>query len=148
MKVIAIIKDSNSEWEEDFIIPSGVSDAHNYIEKIITNFNETLRSGEVIRQLVSFSVSDNKAEKHQWDKMITNMSSEAGCGDKYKCKKCGVRGKSVGLGQPKIDKIYKAALYKWCDLTVLYNKAEISDISDEELKVLKRRLGQKAKRRG
>ena len=52
MKVKAIIKNERSEWEEEFDVPAG-KEAKEYIESVIEYFNNTLRPGEIPREVVS-----------------------------------------------------------------------------------------------
>lgn len=54
MKLVkAIIGNANnsSKWEEEFKMPEGI-DEKQYIEKIVENFNNTLRPGERPRKLI------------------------------------------------------------------------------------------------
>ena len=51
MIVKAKIRDENSEWVEEFVIPDGENDEE-YIKKVIDNFNSTLKPYEKPREFV------------------------------------------------------------------------------------------------
>lgn len=89
-------------WKEEFDEPqvTSLDAARKWGRETIANFNRTLRTGEKARRVILTEVaeSDKKAElKHDWRK--ASLVTERGGYDRYKCERCGAKGKRYGLSE-------------------------------------------------
>jgi hypothetical protein len=120
--------DSRAFWEE-FDKP-GVTDqasAQEAAEKLVENFNNTLRDGECARRLLKVvflgregegyarKLPREEHEEHDWRK--SSLITERGGFDRMKCSKCEITGRRYGVGTGGIQREapYKAKGFAHCD---------------------------------
>ena len=112
---------SGSEWTEDYDI-LGIGDNGNVQQaldwgvELIRRYNDTLRQGESIRELISVDIV-GKSTQHDWVKRTDGMSVgfRGAIVDKFECAKCGITGKRYRLlGGIKRDSKYRSNKFKDC----------------------------------
>jgi hypothetical protein len=120
MKIKMKVKSINSDytWDEEYDVETGI-DAKDYAEKLIINYNTTLRPHEVARELVDVIVVDENSEvihQHNWEKqnLVTIVRGNS-IYDTMKCSMCGITGKRYGLVGIQRDSKYKAKCYDTCE---------------------------------
>lgn len=106
-------------WEESYVIND---DPNCYANRLIDNYNATLRPGEKPRELVEVSISETMKKSkmpHEWIKQnIVTVIWRGVSYDIMRCAKCGITGKRFGLsGVILRDSKYKAKKYNNCDAT-------------------------------
>lgn len=119
------------EWEEDYdvLIVGNLQQAEEWADRLIKRFNETLRPGELRREVVSTSLV-GVSTKHDWQKMTSGMSVSfrGGIVDIFQCSVCQVTGKRFGLRAGiKRDSKFRAKKYAICP-----RDRHISDDADRE----------------
>lgn len=122
-KIKANISDGNITWSEDYDIADDI-DATIYMNRILDNFNSSLRQGENKRILISVEEIGEGTAQHKWVKTSgATIQGAYGLYDKYKCKICGITGKRYGIGsEVKRDSKYKAKCYENCTSTLEHLK--------------------------
>ena len=93
-------KDNPDEtWEERWVRETDLTrdEAEAEAKGIIDHFNNTLRSHEKPRKLISFEI-ESMGGKHCWEKtnLVTKVSGISSY-DTYQCTLCGATGKRFGL---------------------------------------------------
>ena len=109
------ITDGKSTWFEDEI--RNVPDAQEEAERILNDFNNTLRRGELPRKLIGVKIINQDKRNHAWIKRTDGMSVNfrGGTVDLMYCQKCGITGKRSGLSaNVKRDSKYRAKKYEFC----------------------------------
>jgi len=97
---------ASEPWFSDELV--NCQDALEAGQKIIDNFNNTLRRGEWARVLVRVDILDANLSKHEWGK--ASLMTEKGGYDRYRCRLCGGTGKRYGLSETvRADKPYKGS---------------------------------------
>ena len=121
MKILMKVKKINNYyvWKEEYDIDNS-ENAREYAEKMVNNFNNTLRQGESARQLVDIEIIDyNSVQKfnHDWEKTnLVTLSGRSGTYDTMRCSRCGITGKRYGLGGSVTrDSKYKSKKYDYCN---------------------------------
>lgn len=118
IKMRVKIVNTGSEHEEEYNINNNL-DPLEYAEKLISNFNETLRPGESSRKLIDVKIVDKKSivqTNHQWEKQnLFTITGKDGLYDNLKCVNCGITAKRYGFNNIIRDKKYKAKIYNTCE---------------------------------
>lgn len=117
IKMQTKIIESGCFVEETYEIDNSVSEKA-YAEKLISNFNSTLRPNESPRELLDVVVIEENGEsrkEHSWEKQNLVTIKRAGrLYDTYKCTCCGITAKRYGVGPIVHDNKYSAKKYKYC----------------------------------
>jgi len=108
-------EEANRILEETIIIPEQFEkDYRSYCLNMIKNFNNTLKSGEKKRYLLSVIITDRNKKCHVWEKSSLTSIIEGGrILDTYKCIKCNITGKRYGISGT-IVRDQRYAKYEYC----------------------------------
>lgn len=125
-KVIAHVKDANSDFNETFVegergsFPVGHADPEQWVRECMDRFNASLRQNETPRTILSMVVEaiEEKSVRieHRWEK--TNLVTIENRGQYYdtaRCSECGITGKRFGVRDVKRDPKYGAKGYETCN---------------------------------
>ena len=116
MKFRMHCKNQRSDWWEYF--DKECCDPIVWATDCISRFNDTLRPGELPRELVEVDILDSaNVPEHKWEKLTAGMSImfRGSCVDLMRCSRCGVTGKRYGLGSSvKRDSVFRAKKYEKC----------------------------------
>lgn len=109
-----------SAWREEMNVAevTNEQEAQAYSERIIQNFNDTLRPKERPRKLIRVEFGEGEAsERHDWEKTnLVTQRDARGQFDSYKCRKCGITGKRRSFdGGVAPDPAYRAKAFQSCD---------------------------------
>ena len=137
------LTDSTGQWTEEY--PAPVEQEHQkWATKLVNDFNENRRQGELPRTLVSVEIVTSKGEVHtasghDWQlvgtipakriSILTVVSS-------YKCNTCEITGKRKGTEwPPKPDKQFRGRFFSSCDIA-----REYLPLNPEERVVFRNRI--------
>lgn len=109
-RITAVIRDVESRVEHVEVLddmPEG--DPQEIVEKLVQQFNSSLRPNEPARELVRIE-STGRSQEHCWVKTSIYMTETAqgDIYDTYRCEQCGATGRRYGCsGRPVLDPRFK-----------------------------------------
>jgi hypothetical protein len=116
MKFKILVKNDREEWWESY--EEDIDDPEKWANKTINYFNNTLRPGELKRELLDIEVEDESNDNlHRWVKRTDGMSVSfrGQTVDLMYCDKCGITGKRFGTSRSvKIDSKFRKKLFQNC----------------------------------
>lgn len=104
-------------FDEEYDIENNLEPSE-YAQNLINNFNNTLRTGESPRELLSVKVIDESPiqTEHHWEKQnLVTIMGRNGAYDNLKCIRCGITARRYGFNHILRDKKYKAKIYDTCE---------------------------------
>lgn len=114
------VEGRDSPHQEEMDLPAN-ADPVEFWQGILENFNNTLRTGEKPRTLLSADLIEEGARKHVWVKTnLVTISGRKSLYDELKCEGCGVTARGYGVPwRIELDpKFRRARVYQRCDHTV------------------------------
>lgn len=106
-------------WEEEYTIHENDHEA--WARKTIQNYNSSLRTGEIPRELVSVNVIKDSKKltstlPHTWQKTnLITVRKKGQVYDEFICEKCGITGKRHGFAYDvKHDHQFQKRKYDYC----------------------------------
>jgi|SRR5271157_554035 len=128
MRFICIIQHASEDdpaWEESYDIHDirTLDKARVWAERLVQDFNNTLRPHEQLRKLVDVIAEGvgTEGSAHDWEKTnAITRKDRLGIYDTMRCRKCGITGKRFGLNShTTIDNKFRAKKYKTCHISGL-----------------------------